>query len=144
MKHRPAPTGKDEHRYSGKPDFLAAADLDADGRTDLIIGWGWASYRCDGSFLSVLMNDGHDAAPVYRPAEVELPGDCGARGWLASVKEVRQRRIFIELKQRYPGVRNVQQISATVGHDGRFTFFDPAGRPARLDVIVKSIPMRIE
>lgn len=134
-------TGPEARRYSVTPDFLTAADLDGDGRTDLVLGWGWASFRCDGTYLTVLINDASDAKPVYRPAEVQLPGDCGAKGWLSAVKDVQARRLLIELQQRYPGADNVQRISATLRHDGRFTFFDPAGKPGSLAAIEHSLPM---
>jgi hypothetical protein len=118
--------------------------LDGDGRTDLVLGWSWASFRCDGAYLAVLINDASDAKPTYRPAEVELPGNCGAKGWLASVKDVNARRIYIHLQQRYPGADNVQQISATIRHDGKFTFFDPTGRAGDLVEIEKALLKKSE
>ena len=137
-------SGPEAKQYSKKPDFLAASDLDADGRTDLILGWSWASFRCDGTYLTVLINDTSDAEPSYRPAEVKLPGDCGAKGWASSVKDIKGRSIYINLQQRYPGVDNVQQISVTLRHDGVFTFFGPAGRSGSLAAIEKSLPMKSE
>lgn len=136
--------GPEAKRFSDKPDFLAAADVDADGRTDLVLGWGWASFRCDGTFLTVLLNDATDAQPSYRAAEAELPGNCGAKGWLASVQEAEAQRVVIRLQQRYPGSDNVQQVSASVNHDGRFTFFDPSGRPGSLVAIEKALPLKGE
>ncbi|MFO1466998.1 MAG: hypothetical protein U1F35_11295 [Steroidobacteraceae bacterium] len=137
-------SGPEARRYPTAPEFLSAADLDRDGRTDLVLGWGWASYRCDGSFLTVLFNDGDDANPRYRPAEVELPGNCGAKGWLAAVKDVQSRRIHIDLRQRYPGADNVQHITASVNHGGTFTFFGPGGAAASLSAIVNSLPLKPE
>ena len=144
MKNQTAASEAETKRYSASPDFLAAADLDADGRTDLVLGWSWASFRCDGAYLAVLINDASDAKPEYRPAEVELPGNCGAKGWLASVKDVNARRIYIHLQQRYPGADNVQQISATIRHDGKFTFFDPTGRAGGLVEIEKALLKKSE
>lgn len=137
-------SGPEAKQYSKKPDFLAAADLDADGRTDLILGWSWASFRCDGTYLTVLINDASDAEPSYRSAEVKLPGDCGAKGWASSVKDIKARRIYIDLQQRYPGADNVQHISATLRHDGAFTFFDPDGGSGSLAAIEKALPMKSE
>jgi len=137
-------SGPEAQRYSTKPDFLAAADLDADGNTDLVLGWSWASFRCDGTYLTVLINDASDEKPAYRPAEVQLPGDCGAKGWLSVVKDIKMRRIVIDLQQRYPGANNVQQISATLRHDGEFTFFGPGGRSGSLEAIEKALPTKSE
>jgi hypothetical protein len=143
-KNQPVRSGPEAKQYSSKPDFLAASDLDADGKTDLVLGWSWGSFRCDGAYLTVLINDATDAQPTYRPAEVTLPGNCGAKGWASSVKDVKARRVFIDLQQRYPGANNVQHISATIRHDGTFTFFDPAGKAGTLVVIEKALPMKSE
>jgi hypothetical protein len=143
-KSQPIRSGPEAKRYSQKPDFLAPADLDADGKTDLAIAWSWSSFRCDGSYLTVLINDGTDAKPTYRPAEVQLPSNCGAKGWLPAVKEIKDRRIYLDLQQRYPGSNNVQRISATLRHDGTFTFFGTDGRPGSLASIEKALPMKYE
>ena len=144
MKNQPAQSEAETKRYSASPDFLTAADVDADGRTDLVLGWNWATFRCDGANLTVLINDGSDLKPVYRPADIELPGNCGAKGWLASVKDVKAQRIYINLQQRFPGTDNVKKISATLRHDGTFTFFGPTGSMGSLAAIEKALSLQSE
>lgn len=142
MKNPATVSDADVKRYSASPDFLASADLDADGRTDLIVGWSWATFHCDGANLTVLINDASDAQPAYRAAEVALPGNCGAQGWLAAVKDVKARRIYIQLQQRYPGADTFEQISATMRHGGDFTFFGPTGAPGSLAAIEKALSLK--
>lgn len=110
------------------------------------------SLRREGPRKESLANSPPPASPpptpgsgsAFRPAEVELPGNCGAKGWLAAVKDVQSRRIHIDLRQRYPGADNVQHITASVTHGGTFTFFGPGGAAASLSAIVASLPLKPE